>query len=38
MSFIVITGARAIPKRLRELGYEWKQPDLEQALRAATGR
>jgi uncharacterized protein (TIGR01777 family) len=38
MSFIVVTGARAIPKRLRELGYEWKQPDLEQALRAATGR
>ena len=38
MSFIVTTGARAIPKRLRELGYEWQQPDLEQALRAATGR
>ena len=38
MAFIVITGARAIPKKLRELGYEWKQPDLEQALRSATGR
>jgi hypothetical protein len=38
MASVVTTGQRAIPKRLRELGYEFRQPDLEQALRAATGR
>jgi uncharacterized protein (TIGR01777 family) len=38
MATIVITGQRAVPKRLRELGYTWKRPDLESALRDATGR
>lgn len=35
MSTIVTTGARAEPKRLRELGYEFQQPELDAALRAA---
>jgi uncharacterized protein (TIGR01777 family) len=38
MAIIVTTGARAVPKRLQELGYEFRRPDLEAALRAATGR
>jgi NAD dependent epimerase/dehydratase family enzyme len=38
MATIVTTGARAMPRRLAELGYEFSQPDLEPALRAATGR
>lgn len=38
MSSIVTTGARAVPKRLRELGYDFRRPDLEPALRSATGR
>lgn len=38
MAEIVITGQRALPERLRTLGYEWRQPDLESALRDATGR
>jgi uncharacterized protein (TIGR01777 family) len=38
MSSIVTTGVRAVPERLRELGYEFRRPDLEDALRAATGR
>jgi uncharacterized protein (TIGR01777 family) len=38
MAQIVITGQRAVPARLTELGYEWKQPDLEAALRDATAR
>jgi uncharacterized protein (TIGR01777 family) len=38
MSSIVTTGARVVPARLTELGYEFRQPDLEQALRSATGR
>jgi uncharacterized protein (TIGR01777 family) len=37
MSKIVTTGARAVPRRLTELGYEWRRPDLEDALREATG-
>ena len=37
MATIVTTGVRMMPKRLRELGYGWRQPDLEGALRAATG-
>jgi uncharacterized protein len=36
MASIVTTGQRAVPARLQELGYEFRQPDLEQALRAAT--
>ena len=38
MATIVTTGVRAVPRRLEVLGYEFRQPDLEQALRAATGR
>jgi uncharacterized protein len=36
MAWIVTTGQRAVPARLQELGYEFRRPDLEQALRAAT--
>ena len=35
---IVTTGARVVPTRLDELGYEFRRPDLEAALRDATGR
>jgi uncharacterized protein (TIGR01777 family) len=38
MAMVVTTGVRAVPKRLRELGYEFREPDLETALRDATGR
>jgi uncharacterized protein len=38
MAQIVTTGVRAVPERLRELGYEWRQPALEPALRLATGK
>jgi uncharacterized protein (TIGR01777 family) len=38
MAEIVITGQRAIPARLTELDYDFKQPDLDAALRDATGR
>jgi uncharacterized protein (TIGR01777 family) len=38
MAHIVITGQRALPERLTQLGYEWRQPDLESALRDVTGR
>jgi len=34
----VTTGVRAVPKRLQELGYVFRQPDLEAALRSATGK
>ncbi|MDQ4048391.1 MAG: TIGR01777 family oxidoreductase [Actinomycetota bacterium] len=37
MATIVTTGARAVPRRLSELGYAFRQPHLEDALRAATG-
>ena len=37
MAHIVITGQRMLPKRLEELGYEFGQPELESALRSATG-
>ena len=33
MATIVLTGQRAIPARLHELGYEFRHPDLEAALR-----
>jgi NAD dependent epimerase/dehydratase family enzyme len=32
MSELVTTGQRAIPARLRELGYEFRHPELEPAL------
>lgn len=38
MAIIVTTGVRAVPKRLRELGYVFREPDLERALRSATGK
>jgi uncharacterized protein len=38
MASIVTTGVRMVPRRLDELGYEFRRPDLEDALRAATGR
>ncbi len=38
MAVIVTTGRRALPRRLQELGYEFRRPDLEDALRGATGR
>ena len=36
MAMIVTTGQRAVPGRLMELGYEFRRPDLEAALRDAT--
>jgi uncharacterized protein len=38
MAIIVTTGVRAVPNRLQELGYSFRRPDLEDALRSATGR
>jgi uncharacterized protein (TIGR01777 family) len=38
MASIVTTGVRMVPRRLEELGYEFRRPDLEDALRDATGR
>ena len=37
MATIVTTGVRAVPGRLRELGYSFRRPELEEALRDATG-
>ena len=38
MATIVTTGQRAVPRRLEELGYHFEWPELEPALRDATGR
>jgi uncharacterized protein len=38
MAVVVTTGRRAVPRRLQGLGYEFRRPDLEDALRDATGR
>ena len=38
MAVVVTSGRRAVPRRLRELGYEFRRPDLEDALREATRR
>jgi uncharacterized protein (TIGR01777 family) len=38
MSGVVTTGVRMVPARLRELGYDFRRPDLEDALRDAAGR
>jgi uncharacterized protein len=35
MATIVTTGQRVVPGRLTELGYEFRRPDLEDALRSA---
>jgi uncharacterized protein (TIGR01777 family) len=37
MADIVTTGQRALPARLTELGYSFRRPELEDALRDATG-
>jgi uncharacterized protein len=37
MAAVVTTGARAVPGRLTELGYRFRRPDLEEALREAIG-
>ena len=34
---VMTTGARVVPRRLQELGYEFKQPTLSGALEQATG-
>jgi uncharacterized protein (TIGR01777 family) len=36
MASIVTTGARAVPGKLEELGYEFRRPDLDEAIQAAT--
>jgi uncharacterized protein (TIGR01777 family) len=36
MASIVTTGQRVVPARLLELGYSFRRPDLEEALRSAT--
>ena len=38
MAQIVITGQRAVPARLNQLGYAFRHPDLEAALRDVLGR
>jgi uncharacterized protein len=38
MGQIVITGQRAVPARLERLGYAFRHPDLEAALRDVLGR
>jgi len=38
MAQIVTTGVRAVPSRLLELGYAFRQRDIESALRSATKR
>ena len=38
MAKIVTTGVRMVPERLEGLGYDFARPDLEDALRAATGK
>ncbi len=38
MAQIVTTGVRAVPTRLQELGYEFREPQLERALELATGK
>ncbi|MDQ3647887.1 MAG: TIGR01777 family oxidoreductase [Actinomycetota bacterium] len=38
MAQIVITGQRMLPRRLRDLGYTFRRPELEAALRSATGK
>lgn len=37
MSQIVLTGVRMVPGRAAELGYEFKHPDLDEALRSTLG-
>jgi uncharacterized protein len=37
MATIVTTGARVVPGKLEHLGYEFRHPDLDEAMRAAVG-
>ena len=37
MATVVTTGARMVPRKLEELGYVFRHPQLEPALRAAVG-
>jgi uncharacterized protein len=37
MAMVVVTGQRAVPNRLTELGYEFRKPELEAALRGTIG-
>jgi uncharacterized protein (TIGR01777 family) len=37
MAQIVVTGVRMVPARLQELGYEFRHPELREALEAAVG-
>jgi uncharacterized protein len=37
MATIVVNGVRMVPARLQELGYEFKHPELNEALAAAVG-
>jgi uncharacterized protein len=37
MAQIVLTGQRVVPSRLKQLGYEFRHPDLEAALRDVLG-
>jgi NAD dependent epimerase/dehydratase family enzyme len=37
MAQVVTTGVRAVPARALVLGYEFRHPDLDGALRAALG-
>jgi ABC-type nitrate/sulfonate/bicarbonate transport system ATPase subunit len=32
---VILNGRRVVPAKLKELGFQWKQPDLEASLRAA---
>ena len=36
MASIVTTGARLVPRRLEELGYRFRHPELDEAVRSAT--
>ena len=38
MAQLVLTGVNVRPRRLEKLGYRFRRPELESALRAATGR
>jgi len=38
MAQIVTTGVRAVPERLEQRGYAFREPELEPALRSATGK
>ena len=37
MAMVVTSGVNLVPRRLEELGYRYRYPELEPALRAATG-